>query len=106
VEVKIGKRETMHDSTGGKPMRLNFEFSEERIKELKALQAELDIDMKTLMNNALSIFEWCVEETKRGNEIAAVNEAEKTYRVLITPLLQSLAKKHNNALAVQEHAHA
>jgi len=74
-------------------MRLNFEFSEERIKELKALQATLDVDMKTLVNNALSIFEWCVEETKAGNEIAAVNESDQTYRVLITPLLQSLARK-------------
>lgn len=74
-------------------MRLNFEFPEERIKELKALQATLDVDMKTLVNNALSIFEWCVEETKAGNEIAAVNESDQTYRVLITPLLQSLARK-------------
>jgi len=75
-------------------MRLNFEFSEERVKELKALQGALGVDMKTLVNNALSIFEWCVEETKQGNEIAAVNDSDETYRVLITPLLQSLSKKH------------
>jgi hypothetical protein len=76
-------------------MRLNFEFPEERVKELKTLQSTLGgVDMKTLVNNALSILEWCAEETKAGNEIAAVNESNRTYRVLITPLLQSLAKKH------------
>lgn len=84
---------------GKKRMRLNFEFPEERVKELKALQSTLDVDMKTLVNNALSIFEWCVEETKAGNEIAAVNQSDQTYRVLITPVLQSLARKYGPTAA-------
>ena len=79
-------------------MRLNFEFPEERIKELRGLQAALgNVEMKTLVNNALSVFEWCMEETKAGNEIAAVNMSDQTYRVLVTPLLQSL-KKHKAPL--------
>ena len=78
-------------------MRLNFEFADTRVKELKDLQGALGVDMKTLVNNALSVFEWCVEETKAGNEIAAVNEANQTYRVLITPLLHTLAKKRQTA---------
>lgn len=81
-------------------MRLNFEFPEERVSELKELQQALGVDMKTLINNALSILEWCVEETKAGNEIAAVNETEHTYRVLITPVLQSVAKKKMRASVV------
>jgi hypothetical protein len=85
-------------------MRLNFEFPEERVKELKELQGVLGIDMKTLVNNALSIFEWCVEETKQGNEIAAVNESDETYRVLITPVLQSLAKKYKTVVPTVAHA--
>ncbi len=86
-------------------MRLNFEFSEERVKDLKELQVALDVDMKTLVNNALSVFEWCVDETKRGNEIAAVNESNQTYRVLITPVLQHLAKKYKTVIQ-PEIAHA
>jgi hypothetical protein len=75
-------------------MRLNFEFSEARVKDLRTLQETVGgVDMKTLINNALSVFEWCVEESKAGNEIAAVNESNKTYRVLVTPLLNTL-KKH------------
>lgn len=84
-------------------MRLNFEFPEERIKELKELQSEAGLDtMKDLINNALTIFEWAVHETRKGNEIAAVNEAGESYRVLVTPALQKVAKGR----VVREKAHA
>ncbi len=76
-------------------MRLNFEFPEDRIRELKELQAEAGADnMKELINNALSILEWTIKEVKNGNEIAAVNEDDQVYRVLITPLLERVAKKY------------
>jgi hypothetical protein len=75
-------------------MRLNFEFSEDRIKDLKKLQAETDSDsMKELFNNALTMLEWAIKEVKAGNEIAAVNEEQNVYRVFITPLLERVAKK-------------
>jgi hypothetical protein len=80
-------------------MRLNFEFPDERVKELKELQGALGVDMKTLVNTALTVFEWCVEETKQGNEIAAVSEDEHIYRVLITPPLQAVAKKYKKVAA-------
>jgi len=83
-------------------MRLNFEFPEERVKELRELQGPLGVDMKTLFNTALTVFEWCVEETKQGNEIAAVNEDEGTYRVLITPPLQAIARKYKKTPASAE----
>jgi hypothetical protein len=76
-------------------MRLNFEFSEERINDLRALQTETDSDsMKELFNNALTMLEWAVREVKNGNEIAAVNDAQRVYRVLITPLLERVARKN------------
>jgi hypothetical protein len=75
-------------------MRLNFEFSEERVQDLKALLAQTKADtMKDLVNNALTILEWTVNETEAGNEIAAVNEEKQVYRVLITPILQGIARK-------------
>ena len=53
-------------------MRLNFEFSEERINDLKALQTETGSEsMKELFYNALTMLEWAVKEVKSGNEIAA-----------------------------------
>ncbi len=79
-------------------MRLNFEFSEQRVGDLKRLIDETGTDtMKDLVNNAFTILEWAVDETKAGNEIAAVNESEQVYRVLITPILQRVAKSRARA---------
>ena len=81
-------------------MRLNFEFPGERVKELKQLQSETGTEnMKDLVNNAFTLLEWAVKETKDGNEIAAVNEEDETYRVLVLPLLQRVAKKYKRELA-------
>jgi hypothetical protein len=75
-------------------MRLNFEFSDQRVEDLKHVLAATDTDtMKDLVNNAFTILEWAVDETKAGNEIAAVNERDEVYRVLVTPILQRVAKK-------------
>jgi hypothetical protein len=76
-------------------MRLNFEFPEERINDLKVLQTETGSEsMKELINTALTMVEWAVKEVKAGNEIAAVNEDQKVYRVFITPLLERVAKRY------------
>jgi len=75
-------------------MRLNFEFSANRINDLKQLQQATQADsMKDLINNAFTLLEWAVKETQDGNEIAAVNEQEETYRVLVLPLLQNVARQ-------------
>lgn len=74
-------------------MRMNFEFPEERIQDLQKLRADTGAEsMKDLVNNAFTILEWAVNETKGGNEIAAVNENTKTYRVLVMPLLRNVAR--------------
>ena len=76
-------------------MRLNFEFSEEQIMDLKSLQQKTGAaTMKDLFNNAFSMLEWAVEETVNGNEVAALSEEDKNYRVLVMPLLQRVAKQH------------
>ncbi|MGC2742791.1 MAG: hypothetical protein WA672_06360 [Candidatus Angelobacter sp.] len=74
-------------------MRMNFEFTEERIQDLQQLREDIGAEsMKDLANNAFTLLEWAVNETKNGNEIAAVNEREKVYRVLIMPLLRNVAR--------------
>ncbi len=75
-------------------MRLNFEVSEQQMKELKALQLETDsASMKELFNSAITTLEWLIEEIKKGNEIAAINEERKVYRVFVTPALEKIAKR-------------
>jgi len=79
-------------------MRMNFEFSEQRVGDLKKLLNETGTEtMKDLVNNAFTILEWAVDETKAGNEIAAVNEGEEVYRVLVMPVLQRVAKLQRKA---------
>lgn len=81
-------------------MRLNLEISESQMSSLKALQQRTGANsMKDLVNNALSILEWAVDETARGNEVAALNESESAYRVLVTPLLQHVTK-HEQPVSV------
>jgi len=82
-------------------MRLQFEFYEDRINDLKRLKEETGSEtLKELFNNALTMFEWAVEEVKNGNEIAAVNEREKVFRVLVTPLLERVAKRYQRQAIV------
>lgn len=82
--------------------RLNFDFSPERVEELKQLLEESGTEtMKDLINNALTILEWTIQETKSGNEIAAVNESDQTYRVLVTPILQRVAKLRNRETVIK-----
>lgn len=81
-------------------MRMNFEFPEERFQDLQQLRKDTNAEsMKDLVNNAFTILEWAVNETKSGNEIAAVNEKEKTYRVLVMPLLLNVARAIKRELA-------
>lgn len=81
-------------------MRLNFEVSEQQMNDLKALQLETDsATMKELFNSAMTTLGWLIEESKKGNEIAAVNEDRKVYRILVTPVLEKIAKKYRPVLA-------
>jgi hypothetical protein len=82
-------------------MRLNFEFTEEQVKDLKALQEKTGTDtMKDLFNDALIMLEWAVDETANGNDIAAINEENDRYRVLITPVLQRVARQQAKLTAL------
>jgi hypothetical protein len=83
-------------------MRLNFEFTQEQVKELKDLQRKTGCaTMKDLFNNALSVLEWTVDESMKGNEIAAINESDRNYRVLVAPVLQAAAKQATRRTVAQ-----
>lgn len=82
-------------------MRLNLEISNSQMSSFKALQQRTGASsMKDLINHALSMLEWAVDETAKGNEIAAVNEEQSAYRVLVTPLLQHVARHEREEVPV------
>jgi hypothetical protein len=83
----------INDSQKGNTlMQMTLTFSPERADDLKRLQTLTQAGLEELFNNAFTVLEWTVNETLAQNVIAAVNEREKNYRVLINPLLQRVAE--------------
>lgn len=81
-------------------MRIQVDFSDQQVAELRTLMEEIDIqNYKELFNNALTLFEWVIEEIKVGRVLAAVDEEEETYRVLVMPILQAAMKKFRREAA-------
>ncbi|MGC2742790.1 MAG: hypothetical protein WA672_06355 [Candidatus Angelobacter sp.] len=73
-------------------MQMTLTFSPEHADDLKRLQTLTNAGLEELFNNAFTVLEWTVNESLEQNVIAAVNEREKTYRVLINPLQQRVAE--------------
>ncbi len=72
-------------------MRINFEFSEQQVKALKELQQKTgSSSMKEMFNSAMSLLEWAVDETAKGNEIASMSADREEYRVLVMPILSKV----------------
>lgn len=81
-------------------MRVQFELSEERVKELENLMEETKTKTKKdLLNNALSLLEWAIDERKVGRIIASVNEKENKYKEVIMPILSNVK---SNWLSIQK----
>jgi hypothetical protein len=78
-------------------MELTLYFSPERKHDLEQLQTITGASLEELFNNALSVFEWAVNESRAQNEIASVNERDESYRVLINQLLQRVAASVSRA---------
>ena len=78
--------------------RIQFELSREKNEELEALMKRTGIrTKKDLINNALTIFEWAVNERARGRIIASVDEEEKKYKEILMPVLEHVARKKKEA---------
>lgn len=71
--------------------RIQFELSEDRVKELEGLMREAGIvTRKDLFNNALTLFEWAVREKKAGRIVASIDENSHRYKELVMPSLASV----------------
>jgi hypothetical protein len=88
--------ETKYDTEKEVAMRIQLDLPEEKVHELKALMEEADIETyKELFNNALTLLEWSIEESKAGRALASVDTAKDQYRMLVMPILQRVAKKYH-----------
>jgi hypothetical protein len=78
---------------------INFQAPPERVRELESLMEEAGIKTKKeLLNNALTLLEWAINEVRRGHVIASIDEADKRYKEITMPIFGSV-KKHKTAAA-------
>jgi hypothetical protein len=69
-------------------VRIQFEMPKDKADELEMLMKETGVhSKKDLFNNALTLLKWAIRETKRGNSIASIDEANGKYRELQMPIL-------------------
>ena len=89
-------------------LRIQFELSEDKFEELEALRGELKVTTKKdLLNNALTLLEWVVEQKKGGRTIAALDEKKNSYKELVMPILSGLsAPKKTRKAETRKKAHA
>ena len=71
-------------------IRIQIEVTDEQNARLEAMMAETGVKTKKdLLNNALSLLEWAVAETRSGRVIASVDDEHKRYKELVMPILSS-----------------
>ena len=79
-------------------MRIQLDFPEPRVQELKTLMDEAGFETyKDLFNHSLTLLDWVINETKDGKSIAALDEQTDKYRVLAMPFLDRIAKAARKA---------
>ncbi|MBB4286497.1 hypothetical protein [Roseospira goensis] len=82
--------------------RVQFDLTPERLAELDHLMAVCGFETrKELFNTALSFFEAAVEEARKGNDIAAVNEEAQTYSRLVLPALARVTRSARRDVAAE-----
>ena len=68
--------------------RMQFELTDEKYERLMVLMKVCGIEtQKDLFQNALGMFEWAVNERKRGRIVASVDEERNRYKELSMPAL-------------------
>ena len=74
------------------------------MRELDRLQDLCDIRTKRdLVNNALTLFQWVVEELQQGRTIASLSEAKgDPMKELLMPFFAEVAAKRQDSLLLSE----
>jgi hypothetical protein len=79
--------------------RIQLELSAERVTELERLMAECDIHTRVdLINTAICVLEWAIEERKNGRIIASVDETNMRYKELMIPAFSAVRAAQRRAL--------
>lgn len=76
------------------PRRIQFDFLQGRLAEFDQLMDFCDLKTrKDLFDNAMTLFEWAVQEVRQGNEIASYNRGSDHVEVVRFPVLDNAARR-------------
>lgn len=78
-------------------VKFQFEMPESNADRLDELAKQAGVAKKDIINNALTILEWAIEEVQAGRSIASIDESNDRYRELVLPLLRHFAPIPVNA---------
>jgi hypothetical protein len=74
--------------------RVQFDLLPDRLAELDQLMAFCDLKTrKDLFDNAMTLFEWAVQEVRTGKEIASYNRSTDHVEVVRFPVLDNAARR-------------
>jgi hypothetical protein len=77
-----------------KLIRTQFEISQDKLRELEALMRDTETSTKKdLINSALTLLEWAVQERQRGRIIVAMEEETGKYKELVMGPLMAAARR-------------
>lgn len=72
----------------GKTVKVQYEISPERLKEIESLMVKTGIQTKKeLFNNALALLKWVIAEKENGRTLAAIDDAGDEKRILVMPAI-------------------
>lgn len=81
-----------------KLIRTQFEISQEKLRDLEALMADTKTaTKKDLINSALTLLEWAVQERRRGRIIASMDEETGKYKELVMAPLMAAARQNSGS---------
>ncbi|MEQ8824259.1 MAG: hypothetical protein RIC14_07785 [Filomicrobium sp.] len=80
--------------TRGSQVRLQLELSKEASDEMSNLMNRCGLaTRKDLINNALVLLRWAVDEVEKGGSISSVDPINKSYTEIKTPALDYASRR-------------
>jgi len=81
-------------------VKFQFEMPEANAERLDEIAREAGVAKKDIINNALTILDWVIEEVQAGRRICSVGDSEGRHRELVLPLLRTFAS-HKRSVSEQ-----
>ncbi len=75
-------------------MVIQLEIPDEKVRELDALAQRVGLpDRRSLFNNAITMFEWMVNELELRRIVGSIDEKARKYKELHMPCFDNIQRK-------------